>query len=248
MAGGGRLDPAIYERFVELAGGPDAPIVVIPTAGAQDDFPPDWYGLAELRAAGARNLTILHTRRRSIADSPPFVEPLRQAAAVWIMGGRSWRLLDAYLGTRTEVELHLLLARGGVIGGTSAGASIMASYLVRGAVSTNEVVMAPGHETGFGFLRGVAIDQHVLERGREEDLLGVVLNRPELLGIGLDEGAALEIQGDRAEVIGRSRVGFYNPHDPGRLFLWYPRGQIYDLARRIPARTVEDAPAGPMGH
>ena len=248
LAGGGRLDPAVYRRFIQLAGGPDAPIVVIPTASHEDRFTPDWYALDELRQAGARNLVLLHTRHRDEADTDAFVRPLREASAVWIMGGRSWRLVNAYLGTRTETELHLLLARGGVVGGTSAGASMMASYLVRGAVTSNEVVMAPGYETGFGFLRGVAVDQHVLARQREEDLLGVVRAHPELLGIGLDEGTALVVHGDRAEVIGKSRVGFYNPLDRNRLFIWYAEGEVYDLARRATTDVADADGADPFGH
>ena len=262
LAGGGKLDPAVYRRFLELAGGPDALIVVIPTASEESRFPAAWSGLSDLRRAGAKNVTLLHTRRRDVADSEAFVEPIRRASGVWITGGRAWRLVDAYLDTRTEAELHRLLARGGVVGGTSAGASIMASYLVRGAVTSNEVVMAPGYERGFGFLRSVAVDQHVLERRRYDDLLSVVATHPELLGIGMDEGTALVVQGDRAEVIGRSQVGFYNPSDPVRLFSWYAAGAVYDLAERqrsaapaeqtpapepAPSATSDTGPAGPSG-
>lgn len=249
MAGGGELGPEIYRRFLELAGGPDAPIVVIPTAADRSTFSSDWKGFSDLRAAGARNLVVLHTRRRDVADSEAFVTPLRTARGVWITGGRSWRLVDAYLGTRTETELHRLLDRGGVVGGTSAGASIMASFLVRGAVSSNDVVMAPGYETGFGFLHDVAVDQHVLARQREEDLLTVVSQHQELLGIGLDEGTALVVRGNRAEVIGRSQVGFYNPRDENHLFTWYAPGAVYDLGGRQLSRLGDDhaAPAPPGG-
>src|SRR5690606_37632628 len=171
VAGGGRLGPEIMNRFVELAGGANARIVVIPTAGEQDDFPADWGGAETLRTAGAREVTVLHTRDPRVADTEDFVAPLRHATGVWIPGGRQWRLADAYLGTRTLEELNALLARGGVIGGTSAGASIQASYMVRGAVEGNTIVMAPGHEEGFGFLRNAAVDQHLIARGREEDML-----------------------------------------------------------------------------
>lgn len=232
-AGGGALGPEIWERFVTLAGGPEARIVVIPTAGTEEEFPPDWSGFAQLRAAGAREITILHTRNRAEADSRAFVEPLRRATGVWIPGGRQWRLVDAYLNTRTHRELQRVLERGGVVGGTSAGASILASYLVRGSPETNTIVMAPGYEEGFAFLRNAAVDQHLLARGRELDMLQVLDRYPHLVGIGLDEGAALVIRGDRAEVVGRSRVAIYDgTRGDGDPFFFLEPGQVIDLSRR----------------
>jgi cyanophycinase len=232
LAGGGELAPEIYQRFIELAGGPDAAIVVIPTASAGDAFDPDWVGLDELEAAGATNLIVLHTRDPRAANSAAFVAPLRRARAVWIPGGRQGRLVDAYLGTRTHRELENLLARGGVIGGSSAGASMLASYLVRGAVETNEILMAPGYEVGFGFLQNAAVDQHIIARNRVDDMLLILRHHPDLLGIGLDEGTALVVQGDRAEVVGRSSVAVYDVGDPDTLYSWLTPGNVYDLGAR----------------
>jgi cyanophycinase len=211
IAGGGNLvGTGIVERFLELAGGPDAPIVVIPTADAGESYDLRWSGLRSLRAAGATNITILHTRDADVANSEQFTRPLREARGVWLPGGRQWRLADAYLDTRTHRELMRLLERGGVVGGSSAGASIQASYLVRGAPEGNHIVMAPGHERGFGLLRQAAIDQHLLVRGRERDLLQILQVHPELLGLGIDESTAIVVQGDSFEVIGRSQVAVYD--------------------------------------
>lgn len=210
VVGGGQIAPAIVARFVELAGGPDAPIVVIPTAGEDSVYPSNWSGLGMFTRAGARNLTVIHTRDRRLAESDSFVTILRRARGVWFPGGRQWRLVDSYLGTRSERELHALLARGGVIGGTSAGASILASYLVRGAREGNTLMMAPGYEQGFGFLRGVAVDQHVGARKRERDLQQVIAAHPALLGLGLDEGTAIVVSGDRAEVMGPGMLYVHN--------------------------------------
>jgi cyanophycinase len=77
--------------------------------------------------------TVLHTRDRGEADSEAFVEPLKTATAVWFCGGRHWRIVDAYGGTRTEREIRAVLDRGRLIAGPSAGATIQGSYLVRGA-------------------------------------------------------------------------------------------------------------------
>ncbi len=236
VAGGGQLGPEIWSRFVALAGGPDARIVVIPTAAEGDSFPDGGGVGGPLRQAGARHIAVLHTRDRATAESPEFVRPIRDATGVWIPGGRQWRLTDAYLGTRTERELHRLLERGGVIGGSSAGASVQASYMVRGAPQGNSIMMAPGHEQGFGFLRGVAVDQHLITRHRERDMLDVVVAHPELLGLGLDEGTAIEVHGDTAVVLGRSRMAVYNAGrgDDGESFFFLDAGDALDLgARRV---------------
>jgi cyanophycinase len=236
LAGGGQLGADILERFVQLAGGANARIVVMPGASDQDSFPTDWGGFDPLRAVGANNITVLHTRDRTEADSEEFVKPLLQATAVWIPGGRQWRLADAYLNTRTHRELLAVLDRGGVIGGTSAGASVIPSYMVRGAKEGNHVVIAPGNETGFGFLRNVAVDQHLTARRRERDLLEVIRAHPDLLGIGLDEGTAIVVRGDRADIVGRGKAAFYNARDSqNRPFYFLDSGDVFDLARR---RTV----------
>jgi cyanophycinase len=226
-AGGGKLGSEVLNKFIDLAGGPEASIVFIPTA-----LDPQPANLAEaniLRKAGARNLTILHTTDRKVADSKTFVEPLRSARGVWLGGGRQWRLVDAYLNTRTLRELRAVLDRGGVIGGSSAGATILGSYLVRGAREGNRIMMAPGYERGFAFLRGVAIDQHLLKRKRENDLVGVIKAHPSLLGIGLDEGTAVIVQGDRFEVVGPSKVAIYESDKP---YYFLSAGDRFDLKTR----------------
>lgn len=234
IAGGGQLGPEIVGRFIALAGGPDAPIVVIPTAGEDSIYPADWAGLAVLRRQGATHLVVRHTRERAVAQSDSFVAPIRTARGVWFAGGRQWRLVDAYAGTRTERELHALLRRGGVIGGSSAGASIQASYMVRGAREANTIVMAPGYEQGFGFIQGVAVDQHVSARNRQLDLQQVVKRYPELLGLGLDEGTAIVVSGRRAEVVGRGKLFVHNGQDPVRdaPYTTLLAGEILDLESR----------------
>ncbi len=237
VVGGGPLGPEIIRRFVEAAGGSHARIVIIPTAGEQDTFPADWNGLRQFQTAGVRSITVLHTRDPKVADTDAFVAPLREATGVWIPGGRQWRLADSYLNTRTLVELNNVLMRGGAIGGTSAGASIQASYMVRGAREGNTIVMAPGYEHGFGFLRNAAVDQHLSARARQRDLLQVVARHPDLLGIGLDESTAIVVHGDTAEVIGKDRVAFYNADPQNRTaFFWLKPGDRFELNRRIVLR------------
>jgi cyanophycinase len=234
IVGGGQLTPEIIQRFIELGGGKDAPMIFVPTA---EDGEPRMTGPNTfLFRAGVKNVTILHTRDRAVADSEAFVEPLKTARAVWFEGGRQWRLADAYLKTRTEKELFALLDRGGVIGGSSAGATIQGSYLVRGAVESNTLMMAPGHEIGMGFLRKSAVDQHVITRHREGDLEQVIRKHPDLLGIGIDESTAIVVRGDTFDVIGKSKVFIhdakYKPGADGKRYYQLSSGDRFDLKKR----------------
>lgn len=235
VVGGGQIGAPIIQRFIQLAGGPDARIVVIPTAGEDSVYPATWSGTGLFTRAGARNVTVLHTKDRRLADSDSFATIIRRAGGVWFPGGRQWRLVDSYLGTRTERELHALLARGGVVGGTSAGASILASYLVRGAREGNTIVMAPGYEQGFGFLRNVAVDQHVGARRRERDLQQVITAHPSMLGLGLDEGTAIVVAGERAEVMGPGMLYVHNGRETppaATPYVTLREGETLDLRAR----------------
>lgn len=234
VVGGGKLVPQIVEKFIELAGGRDSAFVIIPTADGNDH--PAGPENSFLVKAGCNDVTVLHTKDRAMANSEDFVKPLQRARGVWFNGGRQWRLVDSYLNTRTQRELNAVLERGGVIGGSSAGATIQGSYLVRGAREGNETMMAPGYEEGLGFLRGVAIDQHLLTRHREIDLLQVIEKHPQLLGIGLDESTAIVVQGDQFEVIGQSKVAIYNPHHvagaDGQRYYFLTPGDRFNLQTR----------------
>jgi cyanophycinase len=244
VVGGAMRSPEIYQRFIALAGGPDAHIVYIPTAGGGEEYDEFYQALNSWRANGARNVTILHTTDPAEADTEAFVAPLKDAGGVFFGGGRQWHLVDAYGGTRTETEIRNVLERGGVVGGSSAGASIQGSYLVRGDTETNTIMMGD-HKVGFGYLRNVGIDQHVLRRNRHFDLIEVVEANPGLLGIGIDENTALVVQGDDAEVIGASYVLIYDNKtttgDGGKFYFLAP-GDRFDLASREatrPSRTFE---------
>ena len=244
IAGGGTLDPMIYERFVALAGGADARIVLIPTAGTEFGAHDGWTAADELRKAGVDQVEILHTRNRDVANLEAFSAPLEHATGVWISGGHQWRLIDVYLDTRTHRRLEALLSRGGVVGGNSAGASALASFLVRGGEFNGEII-ATERATGFGFLRNVAVDQHLSARGREYEMFEVLKREPMTLGIGLNEGSGVVVTGDLARVIGGD-VAIYDVTDPLSLIplRWLGPGEVYDLGSR---RTVlEDAVREPF--
>jgi cyanophycinase len=209
IVGGGGAGAEIWKRFIDLAGGPDSLIVVVPTASEQRT-PVLPVEVRLLQRYGAKNVQVLHTRSRETADDPAFSKVLTEARGVWFGGGRQWRFLDAYEGTLTEKRFRDVLSRGGVIGGSSAGASIQSEYMPRGHPLGNTVMAAEGYERGFGYLPGCAVDQHFFARKRLRDMTALMKQYPQLLGIGIDEGTAIIVTGHIAEVIGKSKVAFYD--------------------------------------
>jgi cyanophycinase len=256
---GGQFGNGVIERFVTLAGGPDAHFVYIPTAssGIKLDsgfiyIPPNTDTPAantrefeqELsKMFGVKRITVLHTRNRDTANSESFSEPLRKANGVWLSQGNAGRLANTYLDTLTYREIDAVLNRGGVVGGNSAGAIIQGSYIVRGRPD-KPLLMAKGHERGFGFLKSVAINPHLTEAKRDAELVNVIDTYPELVGIGIDEKAAILVQGDRFEVIGNGRVAIYdNVKHGGDWYYWLSPGDKFDLRSR--SAQMASKTAGP---
>jgi len=208
IVGGAMRDTSIAMKFLELAGGKDAPIVVIPTASGSEEINEE-RTIGTFTRLGATNVKVVHTYDPAVADTEEFVKPIKEASGVWFGGGRQWRIVDSYAGTSTEEEIRAVLDRGGVIGGSSAGATIQGTYLARGDTKANTIMMGD-HELGFDYLKGSAIDQHLLVRNRQHDLVEIIKAHPHLLGIGLDENTAIVVQGDEFEVIGKSFVAIYD--------------------------------------
>jgi cyanophycinase len=244
IVGGNLKTQAIYDRFIQLAGGPDASFVIVPTAGGNknNDGTIRLYKeedvIAPWKKRGLKNVTMLHTHDPKVADTEEFVQNLRKANAVWFDGGRQWNIVDSYANTLTYKEFHKVLERGGVIAGSSAGATIQGAYLVRGAISGPDVVMAPEpeHQAGFAFLRRSAIDQHINARNRWDDLIPVIKKFPDLLGIGLSEDTAIVVKGDTFEVMGAWKVAI---HDNIRLYQPWEKpyyvlspGDVYNMKTR----------------
>ena len=253
IVGGGNLEgTGILEKFIQLAGGPDASFVIVPTAGGNtnQDGSVHTYSeeavIAPWLKRGLKNVRMLHTHDPNVADAEAFAAVLRTANAVWFNGGRQWNIVDSYMNTRTYKAFHEVLARGGVIGGSSAGATIQGDYLVRGAVAGPQIMMTPEkeHEHGFSFLRRSAIDQHINTRNRWDDLIPVMQKMPELLGVGLSEGTAIVVTGDRFEVMGKWKVAI---HDNTRLYQPWEKpyfvlsaGDVYNMK----TRTIEKLGTG----
>lgn len=247
VVSGGDYEAGVKE-FVTLAGGPDANFVYIPTAASSirlpsgfiweppdtDTMPANTKEFVEELAHlfGVRKITLLHSRSRATAQSSQFVEALKHANGVWLGAGNAGRLIDAYLDTRTQRELEAVLSRGGIIGGNSAGAIIQGSYTVRGRPD-KPVLMVKGRERGFSFLKNVAVNPHLTEAKRESELVTVIDAHPKLLGIGIDEKAAMIVKGDRFEVIGSGRVAVYDNQRHGGSWYYYLKpGDVFNLRTR----------------
>jgi cyanophycinase len=251
VGGGSTNGTGIIERFIELGGGAEnGRFVIVPTAGGNYDqdgnlrvYDEDRV-LRSWRARGLRNVSMLQTHDPEVADTEEFVAELRRATAVWFNGGRQWNIVDSYAGTRTYDEFHRVLERGGVVGGSSAGATILGEYLVRGDTRGPQIVMTEeeNHQLGFEFLRNVGIDQHINTRNRWDDLIPLIEQKPRLLGIGLSEGTAIIVTGDTFEVMGKWMVAVhdntraYQPWEKPYLVL--APGDVFDMnARRIVVRV-----------
>ena len=223
----------ILARFLELAGGADSKIVFVPTGHLQKPGAPQMFlgtnaGEAALKAAGAKEIVVLHTFDRAIADLDSFVEPLRRAGGVWLGGGLPENLLDTYAGTKVEQELRGVLARGGVVGGLSAGAMVLAGQTVNGSLGSDRQWVV---RQGFGLLRGIAFQPHAQNPKPESWML----NRPDLLCIAADNSTAWVVRGDVAEIIGEGRAYVYTTSagNADTAFITFQPGDRYELATGI---------------
>ena len=246
---GGATQGPDFTRFIEMAGGKNARIVVVPTASVtkatEQAVLQEQYCGAKSHFAGMQ-CTVIHTTDRKVADSAEFAAPLTTATGVWLEGGRHWRLTDAYLDTRTLREMFKVLDRGGTIGGGSAGATVQGSYMVRGSSDPddNTIMMAPGHEIGFGFFSNVTIDQHVDMRHRENDLAAVMKAHPELLGLGLDQSTSITVHGDLLTVNGPKRVAVWDHKDhDGKGYYYLQTGDTLNTATWAPKMVAHPADA-----
>ena len=245
IIGGGNLNGSgIYEQFIELAGGKDKKFVIVPTAGGNKNadgslriYKEDEV-LKPFRELGLTNAVMLHTHDPKVANTEEFAKTLRDANAVWFIGGRQWNIWDSYGDTLTQREFEKVLERGGVIAGTSAGATIQGQFLVRGAIKSADIMIAPEpeHHSGFAFLKRSAIDQHINTRNRWDDLIPLIKQFPNLLGIGLSEKTSIIVRGDKFEVFGAWKVAI---HDNTRLYQPWKKpyfvlstGDVYNMKTR----------------
>jgi cyanophycinase len=203
IVGGGPRSADLMRRFVALAGGPDtAVILVLPMASADSNAGPSL--VRELQGLGARARFAVITRAQ--ADSDQALAQLEGITGIWFNGGVQSRLTEALGGTRFEEGMNAAFRRGLAIGGTSAGAAVMSAVMITGGerrpggsrpVTEDHWLTIEGENVvttrGFGFLTNAIVDQHFLRRKRYGRLLSLAIDHPTLIGVGIDEGTALEV-------------------------------------------------------
>ncbi|MBA4803810.1 MAG: cyanophycinase [Brevundimonas sp.] len=205
---GGHEDKAGDKVILDaLARRLDGGRLVIATVASHE---PDGYFEAYQKAfagLGVTDLVELYVNERSDSAAEQALSKLDGAAGVFFTGGDQLRISSQIGDTPIERRIKAMHAAGGVIAGTSAGASVMSeTMLVKGPSAESyrigELHMAPG----LGLMRHVIIDQHFAERGRYGRLLGAVAHNPRLLGVGVDEDTALLVEGDEGRVLGSGAV------------------------------------------
>ena len=223
IVGGGPIPREVTLHFVELAGGRGkARIAVFPTASAVASTGPD--KVAELRSYGADAFVVPVTRSNADADS--LVHLLDRVTGIWFAGGDQNRVTAAIRGTRVEQAIRDRYVNGAVIGGTSAGAAVMSAAMITGderrlggsrppsdssqaflTIDRDNIVTTPG----LGLIDNAIVDQHFVRRRRHNRLISLVLERPSLIGVGVDESTAIDVHPDGIwEVIGASVAVIYD--------------------------------------
>ena len=198
MAGGGHVSSEVRQRFLELAGGENARIVVIPATDPAAGTEESW--LAPWRELGVTHIELCHAPDRATANTARFCAALGQATGVWFSGGYQDVLASRYVDTAVQTSLHEVLSRNGVVGGCSAGAAILSRVMIQ------EGENLPIEARGFDLISNAVVDQHFLQRNRLWRLQQMLETHPNLLGLGIDEKTALvyECRTERLQVVGDS--------------------------------------------
>ena len=199
IVGGGGTTPAIVARTLELAGGKDAIVVVLPqssaVADAGDSSVKMWLD------AGAREA------RKVAFPDPDAKAALERATLIWMPGGDQNRFMKAIDGTGLDEVIRSAFKKGAVVGGTSAGAAVLSAMMITGEAELTS--LASGKTVlgkGLGLWPDAIVDQHFLKRQRNNRLLSAVLDNPGTVGVGIDEATAVVLRGSKLEVVGRSAV------------------------------------------
>jgi cyanophycinase len=263
LIGGGEKPAAAMRKFVELAGGPSAPIVAIPTASGDPETPAYYLDLFG-KEYGCSKVEVLEIRSREDAARTDYADIVAKARGIFFSGGDQSRITKAMLDTPVGDAVADAFARGAVVGGTSAGMACQSALMITG-VGDFSLIRANNVELvrGLGLIRGAIVDQHSIARKRLNRLISVILEHPDLLGIGVDEDTAVWVRPDGTfEVMGAGSVLVLDasastvtrhPAEDGKdvlgardlLFHILLPGQGFDLGSRA---VLENEPAREMGH
>jgi cyanophycinase len=196
----------VLQRFIDLAGGPEQPLMVITAASTVPDDVWELYDAA-FTDLGARDFTHVRITSREQAEDHQLAHRMAQARGIFMTGGDQKRLLAFLGGTQVERAMRHAFNDGACVAGTSAGASALGTHmLTEGKAELAPEKGAVRLGAGLGFISRVIIDQHFSQRHRLNRLLSIIAQSPFLLGAGIDENTALIVQGGAIEVIGEGSV------------------------------------------
>lgn len=260
---GGRT---ILARFVQLAGGGAARIAVLATASSFQELVGQRY-VTLFSGLGAGHVDVVRVQDRAQAREHEPLAQLGEATGIFITGGDQLKLAAVLGGTRVADAIRQRHQAGAVVGGTSAGASAASEHMMAYGASGIPPRKAMMHfGPGLGLIRGVVVDQHFGARGRAGRLMTAVAHNPELLGIGLDEDTAVEIdpagamtvlgQGSVIVVdgVGMTHTDIHSVPDNAPLTIFDMRvhvlssGYRYDIPSRTPHLPSEQPPYQESGY
>ncbi len=216
IVGGGGMPQSIMDAFLQASGGKGGVVGIIPTSTSDPDGAlKEWK--EDLEKAGLVFVP-LDVRAREDASRPDILDQAKHCTGFWFSGGDQGRVGDKIVGTPLQQVIRERYEAGACVGGTSAGAAIMSRIMLTGVDRQGKEALSefgPGaYQTreGMGFLPpGVIVDQHFLRRGRENRLFSVIMERPDHLGLGIDEATALVVKQGRATVLGERSVMVFDP-------------------------------------
>jgi cyanophycinase len=258
LIGGGEKPRAAMEKFIALAGGKDAPIVVIPTASEEPDTI-EYYTNLFMKDYGCTDVVVLPIKTQADANLPELIAAAKRARGIFFGGGDQVRIMNALAGTPVLDALREAFRSGAVSGGTSAGLACQSEIMITGegdfkVIQTNSVEV----KEGLGFVRkDVIVDQHFIARQRQNRLISLILEHPDHLGVGVDEDTAIWVRPDDTfEVIGAGSVMVFDPRGAAirrsgasaagkellgvhgmRMHIVLP-GEVFDLAKRAPVKAA----------
>jgi cyanophycinase len=203
----------ILDRFVDICGGKDARIGIIPTASELEDTGRNYEKL--FRQIGVKHAQVLPFESREDCDASEYLDYIEKSDGVFLTGGNQLRLSTTLGGTAVAQLIRRRNAAGMHVAGTSAGAAFMPEHMIAGGMegstpSPDMVTMAPG----LGLTNKFIIDQHFRQRDRLGRLLTALAYNPFAVGVGLDEDTAAFIQpNDDVEVVGSGGITFIDPSE-----------------------------------